>query len=119
MKTLYVSVASQEQIDAEMLKAVADARAGKRVTARHRLRFLTYEQMHRVLSPVRMQIVKTLAGQSSLSIREVARRVDRDVKSVHGDVTALINAGVIDRSEEGVSFPYDRIHLEVDIEAAA
>ena len=53
------------------------------------------------------------------TVREVARRVGRDVKAVHSDITALINCGMIDRTEEGISFPYDRIHLDVDIEAAA
>lgn len=45
--------------------------------------------------------------------------MDRDMKAVHTDVTTLINAGAIDRTEEGVSVLYDRIHLEADIEAAA
>ncbi|MEQ8282489.1 MAG: hypothetical protein RIC04_05680 [Parvibaculum sp.] len=48
-----------------------------------------------------------------------ARRIGRDVKAVHADITALINAGMIDRTEEGVSFPYDRIRLDVDIGVAA
>ena len=43
-----------------------------------------------------------------LSIREAARRVGRDVKAVHGDVTALLKEGVIDRSGRLVVFPFDR-----------
>jgi predicted transcriptional regulator len=54
-----------------------------------------------------------------LSIREVARRVNRDVQAVHRDVTTLVNAGVIDRTENGIEFPYDRIHFEYDVSAAA
>jgi predicted transcriptional regulator len=54
-----------------------------------------------------------------LSIREVARRVNRDVQAVHHDVTTLVNAGVIDRTENGIEFPYDRIHFEYDVSAAA
>ncbi len=30
-----------------------------------------------------------------------APRVDRDVKAVHGDVVALLNAGLNDRAEDG------------------
>ncbi len=29
-----------------------------------------------------------------MTIREVARRAERDVKAVHGDIQALLNAGV-------------------------
>lgn len=41
-------------------------------------------------------------------MREAARRVGRDVKAVHGDVTALLNAGVLRRAEGGgVVFPFE------------
>lgn len=119
MKVLNVRVASHHSVKAGVLKTWKDAEAGKSVKARHGLSFRSYEDMHKVLAPARLQIVKTLAGQEPMSIREVSRRVGRALKGVHTDVVTLINAGVIDRTEEGVSFPYDRIHLEVDIEAAA
>ncbi len=83
------------------------------------LNFPDYDQMHHVLAPARLAIVKALSGQGPLSIREVARRVGRDVQAVHRDVTRLINAGVIDRTEKGIEFPYDRIHFDFDIQAAA
>jgi predicted transcriptional regulator len=38
-----------------------------------------------------------MTGQGEMSIREVARRVHRDVKAVHGDVATLIRAGLPDR----------------------
>jgi predicted transcriptional regulator len=34
------------------------------------------------------------------------------VKAVHVDVTALIKAGVIDRRDGGVIFPYDGVHVD-------
>jgi predicted transcriptional regulator len=41
------------------------------------------------------------------------------VKAVHGDVKALITAGVIDKTDEGkVEFPYDRVHVDFEIKAA-
>ena len=83
------------------------------------INFTSYDDMHRVLAPSRLAIVKPLAGQGTLSIREIARRVDRDVQAVHRDVTTLVNAGVIDRTEKGVEFPYDRIHFEYDVSLAA
>jgi len=44
----------------------------------------------------RWELLKTMAGQGPLTIREVARRAARDVKAVHGDIRALLNAGVLD-----------------------
>jgi len=53
-----------------------------------------------------------------LAIREVARRFGRDVKAVHGDILAPINAGVIDQTENGVVFPYDAVHVDLMLKAA-
>ena len=54
-----------------------------------------------------------------MSIREAARRVDRDVKAIHGDVHALLNAGILHRTEEGlVEFPFDAIHVDFMLRAA-
>ena len=47
-----------------------------------------------------------------MPFREVARRVGRDVKAVHRDVTALINAGVLNRVSGGVVLPYDAVHVD-------
>ncbi|VTR59912.1 Predicted transcriptional regulator [Serratia fonticola] len=43
-----------------------------------------------------------------LSIREVARRVERDVKAVHTDLQALLACGIVDKGTAGVIFPYDQ-----------
>ena len=51
-----------------------------------------------------------------LTIREVARRVGRDFKAVHSEVTMLANAGILERTERGaVEFSYDRVHVEFDM----
>ena len=54
-----------------------------------------------------------------LTIRQVARRVDRDFKGVRSDVTLLLDAGILERSKRGgVEFPYGRVHVEFDMMAA-
>ncbi|MEI7713645.1 MAG: DUF6516 family protein [Rhodospirillales bacterium] len=46
-------------------------------------------------------------------------RAGRDVKSVHGDIRALLKAGVLDRAEDGrPEFAYDTIHVDFIIRAA-
>ncbi|SDG33987.1 transcriptional regulator [Pelagibacterium luteolum] len=119
MTTLTVRLGTLDEARARLLDAGRRALDGKANTATPTLNFASYEDMHRVLAPARLAIVKVLAGQGTLSIREVARRVDRDVQAVHRDVTTLITAGVIDRSEKGISFPYANIHFEFDVTAAA
>jgi predicted transcriptional regulator len=53
------------------------------------------------------------------AICEAARRVGRDVKAVHGDVTALLNARVLSRAEGGaIIFPYEAVKVEFMLQAA-
>ena len=60
-----------------------------------------------------------MTGEEPLSIRELARRVDRDVKAVHGDVHALLDAGLLDRTESGlIEFPFDAIRVDFTLRAA-
>src|SRR6266705_3056720 len=73
-----------------------------------RIGFATPELLWQVLTAKRWELLKALCGAGPVSIREAARRVGRDVKAVHGDITALLNAGVIDRVEDGrIIFPFD------------
>ena len=54
-----------------------------------------------------------------MTIREAARRVERDVKAVHGDVHALLKAGVLQKTDEGlIVFPFDAVHVDVMLHAA-
>lgn len=54
-----------------------------------------------------------------MTLREAARRVGRDVKAVHGDVHALLAAGVLRRSEDGkIEFPFDAVHVDFVLKAA-
>ena len=119
MKTFSIRIQSFDDALAETAQVWKAAARGKRAKPSTGIGFASYEDMHRILTPKRLEIVRTLAGQAPVSIREVARRVGRDFKGVHSDVVALTNAGVVDRTEDGVSFPYDRIHFEFDVSAAA
>ena len=115
MKTLRIRIESLDDVKGAVSRALntgtPEAEAG--------LSFASYEDMHRILSPKRLAIVRTMTGRPPTSIREIARLAGRDFKGVHTDVTALINAGVLDRGNDGVEFPYEAIHVEFDIEAAA
>ena len=81
--------------------------------------FASHDLMLKTLTPKRWELLKTIAGAGPMSIREVSRRVNRDIKSVHGDVQALIKAGVIDRTDDGkILFNFDEIHVDFVVRAA-
>ena len=84
-----------------------------------RISFATPELLWRVLTEKRWELLKLLCGAGPVSIREAARRAGRDVKAVHGDITALLNAGVLDRTEDGrIVFPFEAVKVEFLLQAA-
>jgi predicted transcriptional regulator len=84
-----------------------------------RISFATPELLWKVLTAKRWELLKAMCGAGPMSIREAARRVERDVKAVHSDITALLNAGVLDRMEDGkVAFPFDAVKVEFLLHAA-
>ncbi|BAP89823.1 uncharacterized protein E1O_26920 [Burkholderiales bacterium GJ-E10] len=84
-----------------------------------RISFASPELLWDVLTAKRWDLLKALCGIGPVSIREAARRVHRDVKAVHGDVTALLNAGVLQRTDTGqIIFPYETVKVEFLLKAA-
>ena len=84
-----------------------------------RISFATPELLWQVLTAKRWALLKALCGAGPVSIREAARRVGRDVKAVHGDVVALLSAGLLDRAKSGgVVFPFEAVKVEFLLLAA-
>lgn len=106
------------------VSSVADTQARMRAAFRGRkqgafIGFDSLELLWKVLTPKRWDILRAMTGAGPLAIRAVARRVERDVKSVHGDVQALLRAGMLDRAEDGrIEFPYDEVHVDFVVRAA-
>lgn len=115
MKTLTVRIESLRNMTDAVLRTM---KSGKAETSAG-MSFLTYEHMHKTLSPKRLAIIRAMSGQGVLSYREIARRVERDYKGVHTDLTALVLAGVVDRQDGGLVFPYENIHFDFEVHASA
>ena len=82
--------------------------------------FSSPAQLFSVISPKRWQLIEHLQHLGPSTIRGLARSLDRDVKRVHDDVTAIIDWGLVERINEGmVHVPYSVIHAEFDLRAVA
>ena len=103
----------------DSLADFAGAWTSGRGDASARISFDTPELLWKVLTARRWELLKAMAGQGPISLREAARRVRRDVKGVHADVHALLDAGVLHRTDEGrIEFPYDAVHVDFTLRAA-
>ena len=112
-KTVTLSLASRDETTARTLAAFGGEAQGSRIS------FASVELLWKVLTPRRWAVLRAMAGQGGLSIREIARRVGRDVKAVHGDVHALIKVGLLDRDASGlVAFPFDAVRVDFTLAAA-
>jgi predicted transcriptional regulator len=113
MTSVTLSIASREEVSRRAVAAFRGEAQGAHIS------FASVDLLWRTLTKKRWQILRAMTGQGVLSIREVARRVGRDVKAVHGDVTALLHAGILDQAGAGVVFPYDVVHVDFTLTKAA
>lgn len=115
MKTVILDVQSPEAAMVDLAQAWKTGKAQRAA----RISFASPELLWKVLTEKRWELLKALCGAGPVSIREAARRVSRDVKAVHGDVTGLLNAGLLQRTEEGkVVFPFESVKVEFLLKAA-
>lgn len=115
MNTVVLEVRSLKDTLADVARVMKSRRAEREA----RISFATPELLWQVLTAKRWELLKALCGAGPVSIREAARRVGRDVKAVHGDVSALLDAGVLTRDDMGrIVFPYEAVKVEFLLRAA-
>ena len=114
MKTVVIGVSSRKEANARLMRALE---TGKPQNAYRS--FESTADLWRTLSPKRWDVLKAMTGVGAISLREVARRVERDVKGVHADVHVLLNAGLLDKTDDGkIIFPFDAVHVDFMLKAA-
>lgn len=113
MRTVTLRVSDCEEVDERARDAFRGKKQGSLIS------FATPELLFKLLTAKRWELIRALSGAGPLTIRAAARRVGRDVKAVHGDVHALLNAGVLKKTEDGlVVFPFDAIRVDLTLRAA-
>lgn len=108
MQTLIIDVATIEEVKASMKAAFRGEPQGCRYS------FASEERLLEVLNGRRWAILKALAGQGPVGMRELARRLGRDIKPLSRDTKALTDCGLIDKHPDGkVEFPYNGVELAI------
>jgi predicted transcriptional regulator len=115
MNTVVLEVRSLADTLADASRAMKTGRGEREA----RIAFATPELLWQVLTAKRWELLKAMCGAGRMSIREAARRVGRDVKAVHANVKALLDAGILERTAGGgIEFPYRAIKVEFVLQAA-
>ena len=81
------------------------------------LHVLTLEDLPRLLAtltPARWALLARLRESGPLTIYELAKRLARDYKNVHTDVSRLMELALVERGGDGrVSVPWDAVRAEL------
>jgi predicted transcriptional regulator len=103
-RTVMIEVSEVEHSLKRFAKAWRTGRAFGEIIS-----FESPEVLFRRITPKRWTLLTALQAAGPQSVRELARRVRRDVRNVHGDVRALIEIGLIERTGDTVRVPFDEI----------
>src|SRR5256885_17256883 len=95
MKTVTLQVSPLNEVKRRTREAFKGRKQGARIS------FASPELLFRVMTGKRWELIRALAGAGPVTIRGAARLVKRDVKAVHGDVHALLNAGILRKTDGG------------------
>jgi len=101
--------------------AMAQGRGrGERGRQAAHIAFESMETFLKVLTPNRWTLLRALRGRGPSSMRALAQSLNRDYRGVHADVTALVDAGLIERDDSGaISVPWSRVTAEMALDMAA
>ena len=113
MRTVTLEVSSREETNRRLLRAFEGQQQGDFIS------FETPALLFKVLTQKRWELLSVMTGAGPMTLREAARRVERDVKAVHGDVHALLKVGILQKTKEGqIVFPFDAVHVNFFLKTA-
>ena len=114
MRTVTLDVRPLSETLSDFARAWKSGRASS-----PRISFDSPTLLFKVLTGKRWELLNALTGAGPVTIREAARRAGRDVKAVHGDVKALLNAGILSKTRDRkIVFPFDALRVDFVLKAA-
>ena len=85
----------------------------------HVVNFQNPSDLRALLTDRRVEILRSIMSQRPDSIRQLAERLDRDVKSVHGDLQILADYDIVHFEQAGRAkrpfVPYESIEVSLEI----
>jgi predicted transcriptional regulator len=102
----------------EIIDACKRARKGLPVLPETELNFADAATMLSTLSEKRMELLMFLHQHGPSNIRQLAKHLKRDYSNVHGDVTTLLDLGLLAANDEKLIFvPWDELSIELPLAA--
>ena len=114
-RTLKIAIGGTAADDgAAFLAAWRRAEAGDQAEDRV-LAFESLDAFLALVSPERLRLLRHVHARPEPSVAALARALHRAYRRVHGDVTALAEAGLLDRTGGAVRATADRLQATADL----
>jgi len=83
------------------------------------INFQNPSDLRALLTDRRIELLRSIMTKRPDSIRQLAERVDRDIKSVHDDLQVLVEYDIVHFEQSGRAkrpfVPYDSIEINLEI----
>jgi predicted transcriptional regulator len=114
---LHVKVGdSLAEAGARAAAAMKALQRGESVEPYFGVSFSEVGQMFAAFTPRRWELIAALREQGPLTVAELARRLGRNYKNVHGDVTQLVEWMAVERDADGqVHVPWTEIIVDMKL----
>jgi predicted transcriptional regulator len=121
-RRLDIGIRSGAERSKALREAVRRVVGGDRAPQEPGLYFETVEELRRILTEKRLELLLAITRHRPASVHELAGLVGRDYKNVSTDITLLERLGLV-RLETSVAkgraqtptVPYDEIHVTIDL----
>lgn len=88
-------------------------------TVPHVINFQNPSDLRRLLTDRRVELLRSIMAERPESIRQLAERLERDVKTVHEDLQILVEYDIVHFERDGRAkqafVPYDTIEVSLEI----
>ncbi|MCI5150298.1 MAG: transcriptional regulator [Candidatus Electrothrix sp. MAN1_4] len=113
MRTLTLAISSREEMNRRFLQAFEGKSQGSLVT------FESPSLLFTLLTADRWDLLRMMTGAGSMTIRDAAQRLQKDLKEVDADMQALFNVGIVQKDDSGdFAFPFEAVHVDFMLQAA-
>jgi len=121
-RRLNIGIRTVAQRNKGLRDAMCRIAGGDRAGSEPELYFANIDDLRRVLTERRLELMLAIARERPASVHELAMRLGRDYKNVSTDVALLERLGLVTLATSGnngkaqvPAVPYDEIHVTIDL----
>ncbi len=120
VKNIKLTIKERKTVLHEFAKVLEEARKGELPFAHEEVSFKNIDTLRKVLTKKRMELLHVIKQHVPESVYELAKIVNRDLKSVNTDITVLVNVGLVslkklneERKKTQPRVQFDKLHVEI------